>query len=79
MNISSLLCSPNVTVERGFGLEGLSAEFWGQAPLMLVLAAVIVFLFPRMSDGQGLPIRGFGAMVVLAVVAGAGLALVRAR
>lgn len=59
--------------------EGLGPEFWGQAPLMLVLAAVIVFLFPRMSDGQGLPIRGFGAMVVLAVVAGAGLALSRAR
>lgn len=55
-----------------------AAEVWGSLPLLAAFAAAIVWLFPRMCDEIGLPIRGYGALVVAAVVAGAALAAARA-
>lgn len=54
-------------------------EVWGNLPLMAAFAAAIVFLFPRMCDETGLPIRGYGALVVTAVIAAVALGAARAK
>jgi phosphatidylglycerol:prolipoprotein diacylglycerol transferase len=53
------------------------AEAWGYAPVVAMMAAAIFFL-PRLFP-DGLPIRGYGLMLLLAAVSGIGLALHRAR
>jgi phosphatidylglycerol:prolipoprotein diacylglycerol transferase len=64
--------------------EGWKTALAGYLPLWGVVAAVIVFLMPRMlepiagTEQVGLPIRGFGVMLLLATVAGVGLAAYRA-
>jgi phosphatidylglycerol:prolipoprotein diacylglycerol transferase len=61
-----------------------SREVAGYLPVVLIVAAVIAFLLPNMveatADGKslGVPIRGFGVMLMLATVAGVGLAAHRA-
>jgi phosphatidylglycerol---prolipoprotein diacylglyceryl transferase len=40
---------------------------------------VILWVLPRLADDQGLPIRGYGVMVLLAVMSGLGLLVWRAR
>jgi phosphatidylglycerol---prolipoprotein diacylglyceryl transferase len=59
--------------------HGFSAETWSYVPIFLLVAAVIAFLLPAIGKGDlGLPIRGFGVMVLLGVLSGAGLAGYRA-
>src|SRR5262249_18372468 len=48
-------------------------------PMMLLLAAVIAWVFPALADNEGLPIRGYGVMVFLGVIAGVALAIYRAQ
>ncbi|GIW94606.1 MAG: prolipoprotein diacylglyceryl transferase [Pirellulaceae bacterium] len=61
------------------------SEVWGQIPFALLVAAVLVWVFPALeetgSTGQpiGLAIRSYGVMLLLAMVAAVGLAYLRAR
>jgi phosphatidylglycerol:prolipoprotein diacylglycerol transferase len=63
---------------------GGSRELAGYLPVALIVAAAIAFLLPNMvqvgADGQplGVPIRGFGVMLMLATVSAVGLAAYRA-
>lgn len=71
--------------------QGWGAEVWNALAVYLVVAAVIGFVLPRVcvevpgvyaTDGRpvrGLPVRGYGTMLLLAVVSAVILALVRAR
>ncbi len=59
--------------------QGFSADTWSYVPLLLLIAAIIWGLLPAVCDQQGFPIRGFGTMLLLAVVSGVGLLLWRAR
>jgi len=59
--------------------QGLGAETLGYVPLLLVIGAVIAWLLPGLCEPEGLPIRGYGMMLLLAVTAGTGLAVWRAR
>ncbi len=63
-----------VTVVRR---HGLGAETWSYVPVLLLAGAAIAFL-PRVFPG-GLPIRGYGTMVLLGAISGIGLAVYRAR
>lgn len=56
--------------------HGWSSETWSAVPVMLLTGAAIVFL-PRVFP-EGMPIRGYGVMMLAGVVAGIGLAMVRA-
>ena len=44
--------------------QGLNADTWSYLPIFLLVAAVIVWLLPAISKGPGLPIRGYGVMVL---------------
>ncbi len=58
--------------------QGFNADTRGYVPVLLLLAAVIVFLLPAISDADGLPVRGYGVMLLVAVVAAWGwLCIVR--
>jgi phosphatidylglycerol:prolipoprotein diacylglycerol transferase len=44
-----------------------------------VIGGVVAWLLPALDDGQGVPIRGYGMMLLLAAIAGTWLSIVRGR
>lgn len=59
--------------------HGLGRETLAYVPLLLLLGGVIAFVLPAIGDPQGLPIRGYGVMLLSGVLAALVLTLVRAR
>jgi phosphatidylglycerol:prolipoprotein diacylglycerol transferase len=60
--------------------QGWSNDTWAYVPLLLALGGAIYYVLPGMVEpGHGLPIRGFGVMMLLGVVSGVGLSVYRAR
>ncbi len=73
--------------------NGWQRELRGQLPMILLVSAAVVFVIPRVEEPivdrawiippvaatAGLPIRGYGVMLLLAVVSGVTLAAVRAN
>jgi len=58
--------------------RGSLSEARGFLPVALMAAAAIVFLLPLLEEADGLPIRGYGVMMLAGVVAGVGMAAWRA-
>jgi phosphatidylglycerol:prolipoprotein diacylglycerol transferase len=59
--------------------QGFNNDTKGYIPLLLVIGAAIWLVLPHLCDAHGLPIRGYGMMLLLAVVSAVGLAVWRAR
>lgn len=59
--------------------QGWSTDTFSYLPLLALVAAVIAWVLPALADSDGVPIRGYGVMMLLAVAAGAALAVCRAR
>ena len=59
--------------------QGFNADTWGYVPILLLLGAMICWVLPALCEPRGLPIRGYGVMMLLAVVAGTLLAAWRAK
>jgi phosphatidylglycerol:prolipoprotein diacylglycerol transferase len=73
--------------------RGWNRELPGQLPLILLVSAIIIFVIPRVEEpiqgaplilppvaaDVGLPIRGYGVMLLLAVVSGVSMASYRAQ
>lgn len=59
--------------------QGFSVDTWGNVPLLLLIGAAIWLLLPRLADTEGLPIRSYGVMVLLGVVAGTALSVWRGK
>ncbi len=66
--------------------QGAEGEVWGYLPLLVLVAAVIWFLLPRLCEPipgrgglRGLPIRGYGVMLLVAVAAAVAMAAWRGR
>src|SRR3954453_12346831 len=57
--------------------NGLNSETLSSLPVLLLLGAAIVFL-PRVFP-DGLPVRGYGLMLLVGITAGVGMAMHRAR
>ncbi len=70
--IASAITVVGLAKRHGWGVETLSA-----LPMLLVLGAAIVVL-PRVFP-EGLPIRGYGVMLLAGIVSGVGMAIYRAR
>ena len=58
--------------------QGFNADTWGYLPMVLVVGAVIAWVLPALCEPRGLPIRGYGAMILLAVICSMALAMWRA-
>ncbi len=59
--------------------QGFNADTGSIAQVLAVLGAAIAFVLPWLCDARGLPIRGYGTMMLLAVLSGLCLATYRAR
>jgi len=59
--------------------QGFNADTWAYVPLIVLVGAVICWLLPVLCEARGLPIRGYGVMVVLGIAAGTALSAWRAR
>ena len=65
--------------------QGFNADTWGYVPILLLIGAIIRWVLPAICEQSpsglplGLPIRGYGAMMLLAVVSGTLLAAWRAK
>lgn len=59
--------------------QGLTADTWGYVPILLLIGAVVAWVLPAIAKDGGLPIRGYGVMMLAAVAAAAALALWRAK
>jgi phosphatidylglycerol:prolipoprotein diacylglycerol transferase len=59
--------------------HGWSAETRGQLSVLAVVAFAITIVLPIVCEPQGLPIRGYGMMLLISVLSGIGLTLYRAR
>src|SRR3954469_14957288 len=57
--------------------NGSSGEVLGSLPVLLLLGVAIVFL-PRVFP-EGLPVRGYGLMLLVGITSGVGMAMHRAR
>ena len=59
--------------------QGFNADTQSYLPVLGIVGAAIAVVLPALCDARGLPIRGYGLMILLAVVSGIGLAAWRAR
>ena len=59
--------------------HGWSAHTRGYLPALALSAAAIVFLLPRLTESGGLPIRGYGVMLLVAVGSAVAMSAYRAR
>ncbi len=59
--------------------QGLNADTLGYLPLFAVLGAIVWFVLPHVCEPEGLPIRGYGTMLLVAVLAAIGLTVWRGR
>lgn len=55
------------------------AAIVGDLPLVAIVGAALWFVLPNLIEPDGLPVRGYGVMLLLGVSAGVGLAIYRAR
>ena len=46
---------------------------------LAIVAVTLVWVLPALDDGQGVPVRGYGAMLLVAAAAGTWLSIVRGR
>lgn len=63
----------------GAAQQGLRAALRAYLPTVAIVGAVVALVLPKLSDGGGLPIRGYGVMLLLGLTSGVGLAMYRAR
>jgi phosphatidylglycerol:prolipoprotein diacylglycerol transferase len=59
--------------------QGFNADTRSYAQVLAVLGAAIAWVLPLLCEPRGLPIRGYGMMMLLAVLSGMALAVYRAR
>lgn len=60
--------------------QGFNADTWSQVALVVLIGFLIWRILPAICEaGRGLPIRGYGATVLVGIVAGVGLTVWRGR
>ena len=68
-----------IAILRAARSSGWQDAFMATALPIAVIGGVIAWLLPALDDGQGVPIRGYGMMLLLAAAAGTWLSIVRGR
>jgi len=59
--------------------QGFNADTWGYVPILLLIGAIVAWVLPALCNEQGLPIRGYGVMMLLAVASATALAVWRGK
>ena len=59
--------------------QGFTADTFSYLPVIAIVAVALIFVLPNLVEpGQGLPIRSYGVMTMLGIVAGVSMAIRRA-
>jgi phosphatidylglycerol:prolipoprotein diacylglycerol transferase len=67
-----------IVLVRQFRRHGWGPDVRGTLNVVLIAAVIVAFVLPMIGDERGVPIQGYGTMLVLAVIAGTGLSAWRA-
>ena len=59
--------------------QGWNGDTWGYVPILLLIGAIIGWVLPALCKSEGLPIRGYGVMIMAGVIAGTWLAAWRGK
>ena len=59
--------------------QGFNADTWGYVPILMLIGAIVAWVLPALCNERGLPIRGYGVMMLLAVMSAAALAVWRGK
>ncbi len=59
--------------------QGWIADTWGYVPILLLIGAIVLWVLPVLCKPEGLPIRGYGTLIMLGVIAGTWLATHRGK
>jgi phosphatidylglycerol:prolipoprotein diacylglycerol transferase len=59
--------------------QGFNRDTWSYVPLLILVGATIWFILPQLCDEEGLPIRGYGVMLLVGVASAVALAAWRAH
>lgn len=59
--------------------QGLRKAATSLGPPLVLVAVLLAWVLPALDDGAGVPIRGYGVMLLLAAAAGTWLSVVRGR
>ncbi len=59
--------------------DGIHQAVVALGPPLALAGAMILWLLPALDDGQGVPVRGYGMMLLVAAAAGVWLAIIRGR
>ena len=68
-----------VWLSRTAAMHGWRTALETLAAPLAITAATILWLLPALDDGQGVPVRGYGAMLLAAATAGTWLSIARGR
>jgi phosphatidylglycerol---prolipoprotein diacylglyceryl transferase len=68
-----------VMLVRTATAHGTRAALETLGPPLAITGAAILWLLPVLDDGQGVPVRGYGAMLLVAAAAGTWLSILRGR
>jgi phosphatidylglycerol---prolipoprotein diacylglyceryl transferase len=68
-----------VTVGRSLVQRGWRDTATALAMPVAIMAGLIAFVLPALDDGQGIPVRGYGVMLLIAATAGTWLSIRRGR
>lgn len=66
-------------VWRSLGRRGWRDTAQALAAPLALAGALVAFILPALDDGQGVPVRGYGVMLLVAAASGTWLAVVRGR
>lgn len=68
-----------VNIARMAARQGWSAALSALGGPFALAAVAVAFVLPALDDGHGVPVRGYGVMLLLAAAAGTWLSVVRGR
>jgi phosphatidylglycerol:prolipoprotein diacylglycerol transferase len=68
-----------VTIGRSLVQRGWRDTAMALAMPVAIMAGLVAFVLPALDDGQGIPVRGYGVMLLVAATAGTWLSIQRGR
>jgi phosphatidylglycerol:prolipoprotein diacylglycerol transferase len=68
-----------MTVGRSLVQRGWRDTAMALAMPVAIMAGLVAFVLPALDDGQGIPVRGYGVMLLVAATAGTWLSIQRGR
>ena len=72
------LIGGGIVLLRQYRRLGWGPDVRGTLNVVLIAAVIVAFVLPMIGDSRGVPIQGYGTMLVVAVIAGTGLSAWRA-